>query len=320
MLISYVFKSLFFLADSFNRPKLSACATWNPNGTTFADSSTVGTNPYGVFVDSNNTVYAAAQSLNQVQVWYEGNPNTTTTISGNLNSPEALFVATNGDLYVDDGTSGHVTKFIVNTNNSMFVMNVSAHCTGLFIDNNNSIYCSMHDRNQVVKMALGSGGTPSIIVGNVNGTTGSTPTMLSGPHGLFIDEQFNLYVTDTDNGRIQKFEFGQSNGTTLAGNGVGGISLSTPIQIVLDADGYLFITEWSNQIIAQGPNGFRCIVGCSGSGSASYQLSSPEMLSFDSYGNIYVMDANNNRLQKFFLATNSCGKYENNMFSRSSFG
>jgi hypothetical protein len=298
----------FFLAISLNRPKLCANATWNPNGTTFADNNTVGTNPYGVFVDINNTVYATASSLNQVQVWYKGNANATKTISGNLNSPMALFVTTNGDLYVDNGANGRVDKWIANTNNSVFVMNVSAQCTGLFVDNNNSLYCSMYGLCQVVKMALGSGGTtPMAIAGS--GTGGSTPELLNHPHGIFVDEQFNLYVADTDNQRIQKFQFGQSNATTLVGSGVGGITLSFPIQIVLDADGYLVITEyWSNKITGQGPNGFRCIVGCSGGGSASYQLSYPNIFSFDSNGNIYVMEFGNNRLQKFLLTTDSCGK------------
>jgi hypothetical protein len=45
-------------------------------------------------------------------------------------------------------------------------------------------------------------------------------------------------------------------------------------------------------------------------GSAANQLSMPRHLSFDSYGNIFVVDGYNNRIQKFLLATNSCGKYD----------
>jgi hypothetical protein len=64
-------------------------------------------------------------------------------------------------------------------------------------------------------------------------------------------------------------------------------------------------------IIGSGPNGFQCIAGCSGSyGSAPDQLHDPLNLAFDSYGNIFVTDSN--RIQKFILATNSCGKYESN--------
>jgi DNA-binding beta-propeller fold protein YncE len=82
---------------------------------------------------------------------------------------------------------------------------------------------------------------------------------------------------------------------------------------VLDASGYLFITDYNNhRIIATGPIGLRCIVGCSGyGGSAANELYYPRSLSFDNYGNIYVTDTENQRIQKFFLATNSCCKYRN---------
>lgn len=302
-----------YLAISFNRPKLCANAKWNPNGVTIADNDTIGMFPYGVFVDTNNTVYVAASSLNSVQIWLEGDTNPSRTIAGDLSEPNALFVASNGDLYVDNGANKRVDKWIVNTDNSVSVMNVSVYCFGLFIDNSNSLYCSMYETNQVVKMALdGSESIPTVVAGN--GTIGKTPKMLHHPHGIFIDEKCSLYVADTDNHRIQMFRYGELNGTTLAGDGVGGIMLSYPIHIILDADGYLFITEyWSDKVTAQGPTGFRCIVGCSGRGSAPYQLNLPEMLSFDSYGNIYAIERGNHRLQKFFFISNSCGKFKYNM-------
>ena len=150
-------------------------------------------------------------------------------------------------------------------------------------------------------MALhGSETVPTVVAGST--TTGKTADTLFHPHGIFIDEECSLYVADTDNHRIQMFQYGQLNGTTLAGDGVSGVDLFYPIHIVLDANGYLFITEyWSDKITAQGLNGFRCIVGCSGRGSAPHQLNLPEMLSFDSYGNIYVIERGNHRLQKFFF-------------------
>ncbi len=103
--------------------------------------------------------------------------------------------------------------------------------------------------------------------------------------------------------------FGQLSGTTVAESAIT-IALNQPSGVVLDADNYLFIVDCgNNRIIGSGPNGFRCVAGCSGlSGSSANQLYSPGMLSFDSYGNIFVTDRDNNRIQKFLLATSSCGK------------
>ncbi len=145
------------------------------------------------------------------------------------------------------------------------------------------------------------------------GSYGSTASMLYYPQGIFIDINFDLYVADSNNNRIQLFQLGQSNALTVAGNGASGtITLNNPTGVVLDADKYLFIADRSNnRIVASGPNGFRCIVGCSGYGSASNQLLNPYSMAFDSYGNIFVVDSSNSRIQKFVLATNSCGKYNN---------
>ena len=241
-------------------------------------------------------------------MWLEGDAYPSRTIVGDLSTPMALFVTSNGDLYVDNGANKRVNKWSVNTNQSVPVMNVSAPCLGLFIDSSNSLYCSIYDTNQVVKMALdGTEIIPKVVAGN--GTIGATPNTLNRPHGIFIDEDCNLYVADTDNHRIQKFRHGQLNGTTLIENGIGGILMWYPIHIVLDADGYLFITEYAtNRITRLGLNGYQCILGCYGKGSTSYQLNHPRMLSFDSHGNIYVIDGDNHRLQKFLLTSNSCGK------------
>jgi sugar lactone lactonase YvrE len=152
------------------------------------------------------------------------------------------------------------------------------------------------------------------------GVSGSASNLLNEPRGIFVDANFNLYVADCLNNRIQRFPSGQLNAVTIAGSGASGttISLDCPTGLVLDANGYLFITDFNNhRVVGSSANGFRCLVGCSGvSGSSSNQLYNPTSLSFDSYGNLYVADMNNNRIQQFVLATNSCGKFFHMPFTR----
>ena len=103
------------------------------------------------------------------------------------------------------------------------------------------------------------------------------------------------------------------NATTAAGNGTPStIILNLPTGVALDGDEYLFIVDsGGNRIVGSGPNGFRCIVGC----LVSNQLNGPQSLAFDSYGDIYVTDQYNSRVQKFSLATNSCSKSIERVFS-----
>jgi hypothetical protein len=272
----------------------------------------VGSYPAGIFVSTNNTIYMSATSLNQTVALSEASNTVIEIISFGLSSPYGLFVTNNGDVYVDNGAvNGQVDKWAWNQTSIVVVMNVTSRCQSLFIDINDTIYCSHDLENKVVKLSLNSGSNTAIIAAG-NGIAGSSSNMLDYPSGIYVDLQFNLYVADYNNDRIQFFKLNQLNATTVAGNGAPGtITLNNPSDVVLDADGYLFIADCNNhRIIGSGPNGFFCVAGCTGiCGLASNQLYHPYSLSFDSDGNLFINDRSNNRIQKFLLATNSCGKF-----------
>jgi hypothetical protein len=304
---------------SYNRPKICPFASWNSIGITFANNSTIGSQPNNIFVDSSNAVYVTSQSLNLVRMWSAGTTAPTRNLSGNLNNPYGLFVTIDGDIYVDNGNNGQVDKWAVNTVNSVWVMNVTSTCFSLFVDINDTLYCSIQSQHQVIKLSLNNNSSNISIVAAGTGVPGSTSDMLSSPRGIFVNINLDLYVADCDNDRIQLFNFEQSNATTVAGNGsVGTIALDCPSGIILDVDNYLFIVDTNNhRIIGSGPNGFLCVAGCSGSsGSASNQLNYPQSLAFDSFGNLFVVDRNNSRIQKFILGINFCGKYTNSLLNK----
>ncbi|CAF1041725.1 unnamed protein product [Adineta steineri] len=294
---------------SFNQPKFGAYAAWDNVGITFANSSTVGTSPYGIFVDTNNTVYVANKASNQIQVWLAGSSITTRNITSGVTSPYSIFATITGDIYVDNGyTNNRVDKWVSNRNISSSVMQVQGACYDLFIDVNNTLYCSLYTQNQVAVKSLNGNSSMWIVAAGME-CSGSTSNTLSNPRGIFVDTNLNLYVADCGNDRVQLFLSGQVTATTVAGSTAAGtISLDCPSDVALDKDGYLFIVDSNNnRIIGSGPNGFRCIIACaSTSGPASTQLSSPSTFSFDSYGNIYVTDqGSNNRVQKFMSIPNT---------------
>lgn len=295
----------------FYQPKLCPSATWDPSGTTIVNGSTLGYDPTGIFIDLNNSIYVAETHLHRVQAWIAGNSTPARTLSTSLIYPHSVFVTRSRDIYVDNGyTNRTVLKWPPNSTVGVTVMSADHACIDLFIDINEMLYCSYYYLHRVVKKSLNNSGlTPVSIAGN--GTIAATPTTLNYPCGIFIDDQFSLYVADSGNHRVQFFPFGQSNATTLAGNGTSpAIALRNPTGIMVDADGYLFITDRNNhRVVRSGPHGYQCIVGCTGtSGLAANQLRLPWTLHFDSGGNLFVNDRANRRLQKFLLHTNSCGR------------
>ncbi|CAF0986145.1 unnamed protein product [Adineta steineri] len=193
-------------------------------------------------------------------------------------------------------------------------MNVSSRCYGLFVDIKDTLYCSMHDENQVVKRSLNDPLMTSNRVAAGTGIVGAASNQLYGPRGIFVDVNLDLYVADCDNDRVQLFQPGESNGITVAGSRSLNptITLSCPNGIILDAEKYLFIIDLGNsRIVGSSLNGFRCLVGCYESGSQSNQLDEPFSFSFDRSGNIFVTDRWNDRIQKFEYLEELCGKIEN---------
>ncbi|UJR12518.1 hypothetical protein I4U23_016693, partial [Adineta vaga] len=197
-----------------------------------------------------------------------------------------------------------VVKWSQNTGNVAVMMTSSRPCAGIFVDIANYLYCSQ-TTHQVVKQSLDAGTNTPIIVAGHSGL-GSTSSMLKSPRGLFVDTNFDLYVADFYNERVQFFKLGKQDGITVAKNGITfTLGLMLPVAVVLDADGYLFITDHMGpRIIGSNLHGFYCVIGCSReNGRAFRQLTSPVITVFDSLGNIFVADYKG--IQKFILTTNA---------------
>lgn len=230
-------------------------------------------------------------------------------ISTTGNRSYSVFVTLSGDIYLDNGGKQRVEKWAANNSiESEWAMTANSNCLGLFIDSNNTLYCSINSAHRVMKRSLNTN-TSSMFTVAGNTCAGNNAYQLTYPKGIFVHANFTLYVADSGNDRIQRFGPRELTATTVAGGSAPGtIVLNRPTSIVLDGDDYLFIVDSRNhRILASSPGGFRCIAGCSGtSGRASYQLSSPMLMSFDMQGNIFVSDWSNHRIQKFLLATNSC--------------
>ena len=302
----------FSLGVSYNLPKLCPNASWNASAVTIASSDLIGDDPWAVFVNTNNTVFAADRATGMVRVFLEGSSIPIRNLSGNLSVPYSIFVSDDNDIYVDNGEVNlQVDRWSPSATSAVSAMYVCGGCYGLFIDISRNLYCSMNARHQVVSKSLDNRlNVWSVIAGN--GSAGSTSLTLYNPRGITVDKNLNLFVADCNNDRIQRFPYRQPNGTTVVGTTAPGtISLYCPTAIVLDADGYLFISDnFNHRIIGSSENGYRCIASCSGLGSSSSALSFPVGISFDTYGNLYVVDNGNNRIQKFILSSNTCSETE----------
>jgi hypothetical protein len=124
---------------------------------------------------------------------------------------------------------------------SMAVDNVR----GLFYlsDCNNNRILTLNLTNNMLQLAVGTG------------LAGSNNTNLNLPLGITVDTSTgSLYVADSRNHRVQKFNFGSIAGFTVAGGTVSGQSLSQlylPSGVALDSNGNVYISDGGNNRIVQ---------------------------------------------------------------------
>jgi sugar lactone lactonase YvrE len=132
---------------------------------------------------------------------------------------------------------------------------------GVAVDGQGNVYISERGRNAVRKVS--PGGIISTFAGTgQSGFSGdggpATSALLSGPQGLALDIQGNLYISDYGNGRVRKVDRGGII-TTVAGKSPSGFSgdggpatsaqLHGPAGLTVDAKGNLYIADQLNSRI-----------------------------------------------------------------------
>jgi hypothetical protein len=129
------------------------------------------------------------------------------------------------------------------------------------------------------------------------GSRGSNDGQFNFPQGVATDSAGNVYVTDTSNHRIQKFD-AQGNFLTKWGSrGSNDGQFYYPQGVATDSAGNVYVADTSNHRIqkfdAQG--NFQTKWGSRGSNDGQFNF--PKGVATDSAGNVYVVEPN--RIQKF---------------------
>jgi gliding motility-associated-like protein len=129
--------------------------------------------------------------------------------------------------------------------------------------------------------------------------------------GMFITRNGNIYVTDDQYNRVQKFPANTSSGTYSdiiaggRGNGAAANLLNYPSALAVDNAGYVYVCDQRNNRIQKFPPGGNSftngitVAGGNGAGNGANQFMDPVGICLDADGYLYVADYSNSRIQKF---------------------
>lgn len=128
------------------------------------------------------------------------------------------------------------------------------------------------------------------------------------PLAVAVDAQDNIYVADTDNNRIQKFDakgrFLKKWGRPGRGNG----EFNLPSGITVDK-GYVYVVDTDNHRVQKFTAEGEFVATWGQSGSREGEFYRPKGIDADQDGNVYVADCNNHRIQKFSPAGKFLGAF-----------
>ena len=282
----------------FSITTTSFCAYSQPNYTIFAgnvqtnsgykdDKGTVAmfNKPYDVAVDKDDNVYVADYENHVIRkITPDG---TVSTLAGTPRSQGSE----NGKGSL--ASFYHPSSLVVDANGNVFV-----------VDQGNDLIRKITPDGNVSTFAGGTYGS-SIVNGQ------GTKAGFSGPNGIAIDANNNLYVTERFNAAVRKIS---STGlvSTLGGNGYsvskdgpfGVAQFDFPIGVAIDTLGNVIVSEYDSKKIRRiTPDGTVTSfagTGVSGKVDSTYLFSSfncPADLFTGNDGNIYVVDICNGNIR-----------------------
>ncbi|CAF1406171.1 unnamed protein product, partial [Rotaria sp. Silwood1] len=297
-------------------------AQWQQNGITVAGGNRQGnrinqlSDPLGLYVDDDQTIYAADYSNHRIVEWKQGATSGQVVAGGNgqgsgdhqLYTPRDVIIDKERDsLIICDFSNRRVVRWPRRNGTSGEKIISNIFCVGLTMDENGSLYVTDDVKHEVRRYRKGK--SQGTVIAGGNGS-GNRLDQLSSPRYVFVDRDHSVYVSEWDNHRVMKWMEGAKQGIIVAGGqGKGNdlTQLSYPRGVVVDQLGTAYVADAGNNRImrwSKGATQGSVIVGGRGSGEQSNQLNWPVGLSFDRHGNLYVVDYGNHRVQKFELQSN----------------
>jgi DNA-binding beta-propeller fold protein YncE len=228
--------------------------------------------PMGLYVDAlTEDVYVAdcfnyrVQKVSSVNITLQGSTVVGPSSSPSVYGPFGVQFDAQGNLYVSDWNQ-RVIKWSPNATIGIMVAGTgtlgstasSFNLPDIFDLDASGEYVYVPDRNnnRIQKWKLPFNGsspaTAGVTVAGGNGA-GNLPNQLNSPHSVYVSKKTGaIYIADSGNNRVQRWQVGATEGVTVAGSpqgvsSAGPAELDYPEGVFLDAnETYLYVADQGN--------------------------------------------------------------------------
>jgi DNA-binding beta-propeller fold protein YncE len=255
------------------------------------------TRPYGCATDAEGRIYAT--DVGRVFVFDEKNRKLSfigdEASTGKLAVPLGIAVSHDGKVYVADSARKRV--FVYDSKWDFLTAfgkkGDLESPTGIALDEKRGrLYVANTRKHNVMVYALADGKLLKTIGGR-----GGDPGKFNYPTNIVLDNEGNIYVTDTGNFRIQVFDPDGKHLRTIGSIGDKPGNFARPKGIALDSEGNLYVvdTEFNNIQVFNKKGDLLIYVG--EGGFTPGRFNSPSGICIDDKDRIIVADGMNGRLQ-----------------------
>ena len=261
-------------------------------------------------------VGVAVNTLGEIYISDSGNQRVRAVVSAGERRPKILITAAGNGEASFSGERSPAT-------------NATLHFpSDVAIDFNGNIYFSDTDNHRIRRVARVTGVITTVVGTGDTGSRGvggrGSNAHLNSPEGVAFDSTGDIYLVDTGNHRVLKWDPGSGNLTLIAGDGHARFrgenvepreaSLNRPAAIAIDDNDHLYIADTENNRIRVIHLDTNRILTYAGDGQAGYDgdgaaarratLNKPEGVAVDPDGNIVIADTGNRRIRRVDAQTN----------------
>ncbi len=214
-----------------------------------------------------------------------------------------MFIDDDQTVYVADTHNHRIVEWKRNAINGQIVAGGNSsgerndqlnNSTKVIIDKENDslIICDYGNR-RVVRWPRRNGQSGEILISNIV------------CHGLIMDNDGYLYVSDREKHEVRRWKMGEQEGTIVAGgNGQGNRldQLNDPRYICIDEDHSVYVSDCYNHRVMKWMKGAQegiVVAGGQSQGNGLRQLSYPQGIIVDQLGRVYIADYGNDRVMRW---------------------